>query len=119
MKEYPKKIKKLIREFAAEAHERELHRELAKLDRRFTEWRDGKLGSGELSVDIHEYETGPSRELFKRYNYGLQDMMVAYAISAGILKREEIPAELLEALAGPLEYFEGLRKRGELKIPKE
>lgn len=45
--------------------------------------------------------------------------MVAYAITAGILKREEIPAELLEALAHALEYFERLRKDGELKIPKE
>jgi len=52
MREYPNKIKKLIREFAAEAHERELHRELAKLDRRFTEWRDGKLGSGGNSLAL-------------------------------------------------------------------
>lgn len=119
MQEYSKKIKKLIREYAAEAHERELHRELAKLDLRFTEWRDGKLGSGALSDEIHQYENGPSRELFKRYNGGLPDMMVAYAITAGILKHEEIPAELLEALAHALEYFERLRKDGELKIPKE
>lgn len=119
MRDYPKKIKKLIREFAAEAHERELHRELAKLDRHFAEWRTGQLGSGELSDEIHQYETGPSRELFKRYNDGLPDMMVAYAIAAGILRREEIPAELLEALINPLEYFDRLRERGELKIPKE
>jgi hypothetical protein len=119
MNEYPKKIKKLIREFAAEAHERELRRELTKLDRRFAEWRNGKLGSGELSTEIHQYDTGSSRELFTRYNGDLPDMMVAYAITAGILKREEIPAELLEALTSPLEYFEGMKDRGELKIPKE
>jgi len=119
MREYPKKVKKLIREFAAEAHERELRRELAKLDRRFAEWRDGRLGSGELSDEIHQYETGASRELFKRYNGDLPDMMVAYAITAGILQRREVPAELLEALAGPLEYFEGMRERGELKAPLE
>ena len=118
MQEYPKKIKKLIREFAAEAHERELHRDLAKLELRFAEWRNGQLGSGALSDEIHQYENGPSRELFKRYNGGLPDMMVAYAISAGILKREEISAELLEALTRPLEYFDGLKDRGELKIPK-
>jgi hypothetical protein len=46
-------------------------------------------------------------------------MMVAYAIAAGILKREAIPAELLEALSAPLEYFDSLKDRGELKIPKE
>jgi len=48
MQEYPKKIKKLIREYAAEAHERELHRELTKLDLRFAEWRNERLGSGDL-----------------------------------------------------------------------
>ena len=119
MQEYPKKIKKLIREFAAEAHERELHRELAKLELRFAEWRNGKLGSGALSDELYQYENGPFRELFMRYNGGLPDMMVAYAISAGILKREEIPAELLEALVRPLEYFERMKDRGELKVPKE
>ncbi len=119
MQEYSKKIKKLIREFAAEAQERELHRELTKLDLRFAEWRNGKLGSGALSDVIHRYETGSSRELFKRYNGDLPDMMVAYAIAAGILKREEIPAELIEALTSPLEYFDRMRERGELKIPKE
>ena len=119
MREYSKKIKKLIREFAAEAHERELHRELTALDRRFSEWRAGRLGSGELSVEIHQYETGPSRELFKRYNGALPDMMVAYAIVVGILQREEIPAELLEALAGMIEYYDGLKERGELKMPGE
>ncbi|NTW59938.1 MAG: hypothetical protein HGB21_16075 [Nitrospirae bacterium] len=119
MREYPKKIKKLIRECAAEAHERELHRELTRLDRHFAEWRSGRLGSGALSEEIHQYEQGPSRELFKRYSGNLPDMMVAYAVAAGILKREEIPAELLEALAGPLEYFDRLKDRGELNIPKE
>jgi len=119
MREYSKKIKKLIREFAAEAHERELHRELTQLDLQFAEWRKGQLGSGELSTEIHKYEAGPSRELFKRYNGDLPDMMVAYAIAAGILKREEIPAELLEALTSPLAYFDALKDRGELKIPKE
>lgn len=117
MRDYPKKVKKLIREFAAEAHERELHRELTGIDRRFAEWRAGRLSSGELSDEIHRYETGPSRELFKRYNGDLPDMMVAFAITAGILQRGEVPAELLEALTGPLEYFERMRERGELKMP--
>lgn len=119
MREYSKKVKKLIREFAAEAHERELHRELTRLDRRFAEWRVGRLSSGELSNEIHQYETGPSRELFKRYNGDLPDMMVAYAIAADILERREIPAELLDALSNLLEYFDQIKERGELKVPQE
>jgi len=36
MKSYPKKIKKLIRDYMAEAYERELHRELSKLEVSFS-----------------------------------------------------------------------------------
>jgi hypothetical protein len=62
----------------------------------------GKISSGELSYRVHQYETGPSRELYKRYNGDLPDMMVAYAIAAGILPEAEVPAELLEAISRPL-----------------
>ena len=37
MSEYPKRIKRLLREAAAAAHEQELHRELTKLDHSFAE----------------------------------------------------------------------------------
>ena len=43
MTDYSKRIKRLLREFAAEAYEKELSRELAKLDKSFEEWRDGKI----------------------------------------------------------------------------
>ncbi len=118
MPDYTKRIKKLLHEWKCEAHERELHRELVKLDNRFTEWREGKIGSGELSIRIHEYETGPSRELFKKYNDGEHAMMVAYAVAAGILKRDEMPAELLEAISRHLDFYESLKERGELKLPE-
>jgi hypothetical protein len=117
MSDYPKPIKRLLREYLAEAYERELHRELTKLDRSFAEWRAGKIGSGELSYRVHQYETGPSRELFKQYNGGPHDMIVAYAVVAGILKEEEVPAELLEAIAGPLSFYRSLKKRDELALP--
>jgi hypothetical protein len=74
MREYSKRIKRLIREWMTEAYERELHRELTKLDESFADWRRGAVSSGELSHRIHEWETGPSRALFKHYNRGSQDM---------------------------------------------
>jgi hypothetical protein len=118
MADYPKRIKKLLREYLAEAYERELHRELAKLDRSFAEWRVGKISSDELSHRVHQYETGPARELYKHYNGSSPDMIVAYAIVVGILRREEIPAELLEALVRPLSFYESLKERNELKEPE-
>ena len=48
MQQYPKNIKRLLREYMGEAYERELHRELVKLDQSFAEWRDGQISSGEL-----------------------------------------------------------------------
>ena len=117
MKEYPKKIKKLIREYMTEAYERELHRELSKLEVSFEQWRQGEIGSGELSYRLHQYEIGPSRELYKKYNYGEADMNVAYAIVVGILRKDELPSEILEALEGLLGSFETLDARDELRKP--
>ena len=117
MSDYPKPIKRLLRQYLTLAYERELHRELAKLDQSFAEWREGKINNGELSHRVHQYEMGPSRDLFKRYNGDLPDMMVAYALVAGILKQEEVPAELLEAIARTLSFYQSLKERNELKEP--
>ena len=116
MRDYPKKIKRLLREYATEAYERELHRELCVVDESFSEWRTGEISSGELSHRLHRYETIPSRELFKQYNYGDADMNVAYAIVAGILARDEVPWELLEALEHLISFYQGLKERDELHL---
>ena len=117
MSEYPKHIKRLLREYNTAAHEHELHRELTKLDQSFAAWRSGALSSGELSHRVHQYETGPSRELFNRYNSGQSDLNVAYAIVAGILDESQAPPELLDALSTPLDFFRSMRERGELREP--
>ncbi len=117
MRDYPKAIKRLLRDYNAEAYERELQRELVKLDKSFAEWREGKIGSGELSARVHEYERGPSRKLFEQHNSGEQDMCVAYAIVTGILDRDKIPAELLEAIKGPLAFYQSLKEQNELREP--
>jgi hypothetical protein len=115
--DYPKSIKRLIRKYLEEAYERELHRELCKLDQSFTEWREGSIDNGELSYRIHLYETKPSRELWKRYNYGDEGTTLAYLIVAGVLDRNEIPPELLEALERPLSFYQSLKDQGELREP--
>jgi hypothetical protein len=119
MAEYSKNVKRLIREFAAEAHEKELSRELARLDRSFSEWREGRIDSGELTYRIHQYETGPSRELFNKYNEGENDFNVAYAIVTGILNRQDVPEELIAAIDKQLSFYESLKEAGELRLPGE
>ncbi len=105
MQPYSKSIKKLLHHWRCQTHERELHRELARLDERFAAWRRGELSSGELAIEVHEFDAGLARELFKRYNDGMQDMNVAYAIVTGILDEREVPPELLAALERPLAFY--------------
>ncbi len=115
MREYPKRIKRLIGDWMKEAYERELHRELGKLEESMAAWRRGDISSGEMSHRIHEWETGPSRVLFKQYNKGPKDMSLAYAIVVGILDEEEVPVELLEAISGAVELFRSMQEQDELR----
>ena len=68
-----------------------------------------------MSYRIHQDETGPSREIYKRYNYGSADMSVAYAIVVGILDEEDVPVDLREAISGPIDLFRAMQERGELR----
>ncbi len=98
MREYPKPIKRLIREYATRAYELELGRALGELEQQFVAWRSGQISAFELSEHIHTFHQGPARQLWSRYNARINDTLVAHAIVTGLLPREIIPAELLEAL---------------------
>lgn len=116
MNDYSKRIKRLLREFAVKAYEKELSRELALLDESFSDWREKKINSDELSDRIHKYEIGPSRSLFNKYNKGEDDFNVAYAIIAGILEREDIPEELIQAIGNQLSLYQSMKDDGKLRI---
>ena len=100
-----KRIKRLLREFAAKAHEEELRRALAPLANAFERWARGEADSIALSDLIHEFHQGPSRDLFVRYTRRPHDAAVAYAIAKGIVNRQEVPEDLLEHLALALGFY--------------
>jgi hypothetical protein len=106
MADTPKRIKRLLREYAGAAHEEELRRALLPVSEAFGRWASGELSSGELSEIIHRFHQGPARELWVRYGTSHLEMPVAFAITTGVLARETIPAELLEHLAGALRFYE-------------
>ena len=106
MADTPKQIKRLLREYAAAAHEEELRRALLPMSEAFGGWERSELGSGELSEIIHRFHQGPARELWVRYNTPHLEMVVAFAITRGVLGRDTIPTELLEHLAGALRFYE-------------
>jgi hypothetical protein len=107
----PKRIKRLLRELAAEAHEEDVRRALAPLAEAFKRWEQRKVSSGELAELIHEFHQGPARDLYLRYNISDLGPPVAYAIVAGILDRKRIPTEVLDHLAGIIEFYEGEQPR--------
>ena len=119
MRDYPKPIKKWLRELMGTAYERELQRELRQLDQSFAAWRAGRLSSGELSERVHQYDAGPSGALYNHYHHSPPDLAVAYALVVGILQPDEVPPEVLAALSGPLHFYQALQERNELKQPGE
>ena len=105
MADMPKRTKRLLREYAAAAHEEELRRALVPVAEAFGRWERRELGSGELSEIIHHFHQGPARDLWTRYNAPHLEMVVAFAITTGLLSRDTIPAELLDHLAGAMRFY--------------
>jgi hypothetical protein len=103
--EPPKRIKRLLREFAAKAHEEELRRALTPLAHAFERWSRGEADSFELSGLVHAFHQGPSTDRFVRYTRRPHDPAVACAIATGIIDRQEVPEDLLEHLALALEFY--------------
>ena len=106
MAETPKRIKRLLREYAATAYEEDLRRALVSVAEAFKRWERRELGSGELTEMIHRFHQGPARDLWVRYNTADLEMPVAFAITTGVLSRDAIPAELLDHLARAMRFYE-------------
>lgn len=104
--EPPKRIKRLLREYAAQAYEEELRRALAPLAEAFDHWSRRELESSALCDLIHEFHQGPARDLHVRYDRRHWGMAIAYAITTGVIDRASVPAELLEHLRGALEFYD-------------
>jgi hypothetical protein len=113
MREYPKAIERRLRALSMAAHEEALRRALQPLAQDFERWRQGNLGSGELTERIHEFHHGPARNLFKQYNYGIMEMNIAVAIVDGLLDRTQVPPEALAAISDVVAMIEADRKADE------
>ena len=108
MADPPKRIKCLLREHAGRAHEEELRRALVPVAEAFKLWERGELGSADLSDIIHRFHQRPGPTSYSPATTPTPhlEMTVAYAITAGILDRQTIPAELLDHLARALAFYE-------------
>ena len=102
----PKRIKRLLREYAGAAHEEDLRRALLPVAEAFKRWERREVDSGELTEILHRFHQGPARDLWVRYNTAHLEMVVAFAITTWVLSRDAIPAELLAHLAGAMRFYE-------------
>ncbi len=102
----PKRIKRLVREFAGIAHERELDLALRDLHADFERWERRELTAFELNDRIHQFYQGPSRRIWAKYDTGHLEPALASAIALSIVREDELPRELLEHLGRLIEFFE-------------
>lgn len=93
----------VLREWANQAWESELHDALAGLFDDFSRWADDGYSSRELVERIHEFHDGISRELYKRYTGFPPSVAVARAIAVGILDEAALSPSLHEKLADEIE----------------
>ena len=106
MQEVPKRIKKLVREFGTVAHERDLRKALTELGNAFARWEREEIDVFELNDRVHQFHQNTSREIWKRYASSHLEPAVASAVATGILQKHELPPELVEHLAGLIEFYE-------------
>lgn len=106
MQEVPKRIKRLVREWAGIAHDRDLRKALSELRVQFDRWERGEIDAFELNNLVHRFHHDASREIWKRYASTHLEPAVASAVAAGVLRKEELPAELVHHIAGLIEFYE-------------
>lgn len=100
-----KNFRKIAKKLAGQAYQREQEKALDSLRRDFDRWRSGEIDCWELTDLIHRFHDGKSRELYKFYEMGSSEFALARAIALGILREEEVPADVQEQLRPMIEYF--------------
>ena len=106
MQDIPKRIKRLVREWAGIAHDRELHKALLDLRAQFDRWQQAEITAVELNDLIHRFHDGDARTIWKKYATNRLEPALGFAVATGIIRRDELPQELLQHIAGLIEFYE-------------
>lgn len=107
MSDFPKKIKKQVRELVGTAYARELSLHLAQLAQKFDVWQKNEINCWDLEDAIHKFHNGIARDLYKTYEYcgGDKIHLVARALNLNFLNRNEISDEVFEWVDPMLKYY--------------
>jgi len=117
--ELSKRQKAIARDLAARAYEREMGKLLTPLAQAFEQWRAGKKGTWDLVEEIDRVAV-PRRRLSQRYDTNsIAPMMVAHAIVVGLLREDEVPGELVQALEKPIAFYRRGLADGSVSMEEE
>jgi len=107
MKKHSKEINRQLSELSGKAYQRELEAILSSLEMEFTKWREKQIDCWKLVDLIHKFHNQDSREIYKRYEMDTnKELNVAYALNNEILKRNEVPDMVLDAIGNLVEIGE-------------
>jgi len=106
MQDTPKRIKRSVREWAGIAHDRELGKALLDLRAQFDRLKRREISAVELNDLIHRFHDGVSRDIWKKYATNHLEPALGFAVATGILRREELSPELVQHIAGLIEFYE-------------
>ena len=106
MQDTPKVIKRLVRQWAETAYDRELSKALLELGEQFDRWQRAEISAFELTELIHRFHDGDSRDLWKKYATNQLEPALGVAVAAGVVRREELPPNLLQHLASVIEFYQ-------------
>lgn len=99
--------KRELGRIAGLAYERELAAALSALEQYFRRWRAGEIKSHDVSDAIEAFHQGKTRKLWSQYYNGGDNYLVAVAaVGTGIVKREEVAADLLKIMEPSLALHE-------------
>ena len=94
MQEVPKRIKRLVREWAGNAHDRDLRKALSELRAQFDRWDRGEIDSFELNELVHRFHQDTAREIWKRYATTHLEPAVASAVLPACFAKKNYPPNL-------------------------
>ena len=107
MVELTKSVKGKLRELVHKAHEAALRQKLPELIRHVESWQRGEIDSIGLCNHIHEFDTGPAKEIYKKFTYANTQLLmeVGYGVASGILDEQSIPEEVRPQIAVAAAFY--------------
>ena len=94
-----------VRDLNLEAWEQELSTALIDLQERFGEWADDSISAFDLCDELHEFQTGIARNLFKMYSGSQAETSLCRAIASGVIEEDTLSESLQQKLSSHIEQF--------------